>query len=110
MVASLRPYSWAKYWSKMGHDVTVLTVRHPSAEDDLSLELDGFKLLYMDFPDIIQKIRSRLKRKQKESLQNSKAGPVSRKKGLLDRLREKYGIFQTSGMPDHSDLLYFREL
>lgn len=25
VMASQRPYSWAKYWSKMGHDITVLT-------------------------------------------------------------------------------------
>jgi len=108
MVASLRPYSWAKYWSRMGHDVTVLTARHPAAEDDLSLDLTGFKIRLMDFPGIVKGIRDKLKKKGQKGSQTQPSGSIAGKKGLLDRLREKYGIFQTIRMPDHSDLLYFR--
>tara|TARA_B100001971_G_C18225358_1_gene560036 strand:+ start:555 stop:1853 length:1299 start_codon:yes stop_codon:yes gene_type:complete len=47
--ASLRPYSWAKYWTKVGHDVTVLTTKKfPS--DNLTMEMpyNGFQTIEVE--------------------------------------------------------------
>ena len=48
-IASLRPYSWAKYWTKVGHDVTVLTTKKfPS--DNLTMEMpyNGFQTIEVE--------------------------------------------------------------
>jgi len=44
-IASLRPYSWAKWWSKAGHDVTVLTTEKEMRSNDFKLNCKGFKIL-----------------------------------------------------------------
>lgn len=43
-VASLRPYSWAKHWSTLGHDVTVLTTLKGEQEIKLDLDCSAFKV------------------------------------------------------------------
>lgn len=43
-IASLRPYAWAKYWSKMGHEVTVLTATKEDYEGYLNLEIGSDEL------------------------------------------------------------------
>lgn len=48
-IASLRPYSWAKYWSHKGHEVTVLTTHKEASETDLTLDCIGFKVIAVDF-------------------------------------------------------------
>lgn len=48
-IASLRPYSWAKYWSCKGNEVTVLTTRKETSETDLALDCTGFKVVPVDF-------------------------------------------------------------
>jgi glycosyltransferase involved in cell wall biosynthesis len=40
LISSLRAYSWAKYWSRMGHEVCVLTVKNEGLEDPLVLPID----------------------------------------------------------------------
>jgi len=44
-IASLRPYSWAKYWSRLGHDITVLTTKKVKTQNDLKLDMSGFCVL-----------------------------------------------------------------
>ncbi|MCI7589552.1 MAG: glycosyltransferase [Spirochaetia bacterium] len=44
-IASLRSYSWAKYWSQMGHEVTVLTALKPNKINDLRYGLANFKII-----------------------------------------------------------------
>jgi glycosyltransferase involved in cell wall biosynthesis len=39
-IASLRPYSWAKYWSEAGHDICVLTTVKTSSSGPLDLEME----------------------------------------------------------------------
>ena len=47
-IASLRPYSWAKFWSKMGHDVTVLTTQKYKKENDLNFECSSFEIIEIE--------------------------------------------------------------
>ncbi len=39
-IASLRIYSWAKYWSRMGYEVCVLTAERKQSTDHLDLQID----------------------------------------------------------------------
>ncbi len=47
-IASLRPYSWVKYWSKMGHDVTVLTTTKGENTSDLNLDCSCYKIIEVE--------------------------------------------------------------
>ena len=49
-IASLRPYSWAKWWSRAGHQVTVLTTIKPKKENDLLLDRSGFEIIALPLP------------------------------------------------------------
>ena len=60
-IASLRPYSWAKYWTRSGHQVTVLTTQEPIAEQNLSLPLPDCEILRVFRPTILN--RGRLSKK-----------------------------------------------
>ena len=44
-IASLRPYSWAKWWSRAGHDVTVLTTEKEEWANNLNLDCSGFTVI-----------------------------------------------------------------
>jgi len=44
-IASHRPYSWAKYWSRMGHNITVLTTKKEPKSNDLNLDCSFFKVI-----------------------------------------------------------------
>ena len=48
-IASLRPYSWAKYLSKYA-DVTVLTPKKYPFENDLQMDITGFKVIEIPIP------------------------------------------------------------
>ena len=50
IVASYRPYSWAKYWTDAGHDVTVLTVEYPITKDSLDYDLSKFRVIKIKDP------------------------------------------------------------
>ncbi|GAB6072768.1 glycosyltransferase family 4 protein [Venenivibrio stagnispumantis] len=47
-IGSLRPYSWAKYWSRMGHDVTVLTTKKIKRSNDLNFDISEFKVIEVE--------------------------------------------------------------
>ena len=96
-IASLRPYSWAKYWSRAGHDVTVLTVPKKASPSDSPMPTDGFKLLEVPIPGL-----GFLRKLIGGGAVTSSLGPVGRegaKPGVRKRLRQwiaglqrRYGI------------------
>ena len=49
-IASLRPYSWAKWWSNLGHEVTVVSTKKIPWENDLKLDCSGFDLIEIPVP------------------------------------------------------------
>lgn len=49
-IASLRPYSWAKYFAEEGIDVTVLTSKKYKFENDLELPFNNFKVIEIPIP------------------------------------------------------------
>jgi len=44
-IASLRPYSWAKYWTMAGHEVTVLTTTKLTTSIDVNFPVSDFKVI-----------------------------------------------------------------
>lgn len=112
-VASLRPYSWAKYWSLAGHDVTVLTVPKKVTSSDLDLPFDGFRVIAVPIPGMAW-LASKLAKDQEIELQKNNPNVISALKKqfnlkntfrkFLSGLQSKYGIASTCRMPDTLDL------
>ncbi len=90
-IASLRPYSWAKYWTRAGHDVTVLTTVKKSTPLDLKWENNGFQIIEVPLPAFANSL------KQKNQSSGGKGS-------FLQTLRKNRGIFHSCRMPDLSDL------
>jgi len=110
-IASLRAYSWAKYWGKLGHEITIFTTEKPKSPQDLSYDLNEFEIIKISLPLILKKFKS-LKKKQ-----SSEAIPATNKSFLREflltykqKLFEKTGILGTSRMPDFLDFIYFGAL
>ena len=51
-VASLRPYSWAKYWGRLGHEITVYTTFCYGVFSKLNTNLDNVKVFEIPIPFI----------------------------------------------------------
>uniref|UniRef100_A6VTI9 Glycosyltransferase subfamily 4-like N-terminal domain-containing protein n=1 Tax=Marinomonas sp. (strain MWYL1) TaxID=400668 RepID=A6VTI9_MARMS len=93
-IASLRPYSWAKYWSELGHDVTVLTTRKGEEISD-----DGkFKVVYVSslYSRLFKKISS------VKVAENKSRKSIFRSffKGLHGRLQSMGAFTWDSRMPN----------
>lgn len=41
VIASLRAYFWAKYWSRMGHEICVITIKNDLQDSPLNLSIDA---------------------------------------------------------------------
>lgn len=109
-IASLRPYSWAKWWSKAGHDVTVLTTEKAVEPNSLKLDCSFFKVI--EVPVYVPFRRSWYRCKEQLSKDNSNTIPKkeSIKYILLFNLKTMYirfcqstGCFYTCRYPDWHD-------
>ena len=60
-VASMRPHSWAKYWTMAGHELTVLTTKKGKTDTDLNLPNHGFEII-----EIHSKASRNIKKKNNE--------------------------------------------
>lgn len=100
-IASHRPYSWAKYWTLEGHDVTVLTIPKVECGSNLCLPNPGFKVMEVEMPGIV----SSLKAGYREAQGQTKINPIKNffMKGY-HYLRHERGIFNACRMPDFTDL------
>jgi glycosyltransferase involved in cell wall biosynthesis len=96
-IASLRPYSWAKYWTKAGHDVTVLTSEKGISSVDLSLDVSAFNVLtYKSMYSKVYNLRNKVK-----SVEVSGAEKIATKKTslmkvfllFLHKKMQKLGVF-----------------
>ncbi|CAN5864608.1 glycosyltransferase [soil metagenome] len=122
-VASLRPYSWARYWTEAGHEVEVLTtVKDRSRPESSEMPNNGFAVHEVDFPPIYQRMKGLYKKFVKSNPQASsgqepvfqssgsgEAGPA-RRPGILKRLagrandfRLRRGVMLAIRMPDNFD-------
>ena len=108
-IASHRPYSWAKYWSRAGHQVTVVTTpkRH---HDPLAMPMDSseFTVVELGYGNLFDKLVARYKRHQGQPQVASK--PSSEKRpsiwrrlfNALDQYRSRRGFFDMRRFPDFS--------
>lgn len=95
-IASLRPHSWAKFWSLAGHDVTVLTMeKSAGGANDLGLSCEGFKLIEAPAPKLLKKLKAG---------GGGSGGSAGWKSRVIEYLRFKKGIFNACRMPDFTDL------
>ena len=110
-VASLRPYSWAKYWSRAGHDVTVLTTKKHEHPTNTVYPFDGFEVREVELP-LFNRLRGTLGKGNtakvaastnvvKATLFSSLLGKVNR---LIQYLQKKFGVLNYCRMPDLTDL------
>lgn len=108
-IASLRPYSWAKYWSKAGHDVTVITTSKPrDLPYNLNFSTDEFKVIEVDGPQFTNVIRREYQAsKLAKNHQNVPGWRQKIKQKLIqfiDAFRNKTGVLNGCRMPDLTDL------
>lgn len=87
-IASHRPYSWAKRWSELGHDVTVLTT---SKNEPLTGE--SFEVIEVPLPRWFGRLKQGYNRNQNKE-----------KLSAIQTFRNKTGIFNSCRMPDITDL------
>ena len=97
-IASLRPYSFSKYWAEEGHSITVLTTAKSSEQLILPV-IEGIKIVEIDY-----KGRSAISRvKGDDALlanKNSKRPLQNFIKKLVAYLRSRFGIFAAERIPE----------
>lgn len=119
-IASLRAYSFAKYWARMGKDVTVLTTNKiDMGKLNMDLPIDKFDVVEVPFVNIVYETGRILKRllrskngaRKKENRtigDNKESCNVSasflKARSALVRFPEKYGFFTTARIPDVHDV------
>jgi hypothetical protein len=101
-IASHRPYSWAKYWSRAGHEVSVLTpTRNIDSRQALHCNLDGFQIL----TTLPKPWLDRLRKQYNEVRQpNASHGLRQMLNQAFHSFRQRTGIFAGSHFPDFSDM------
>jgi len=117
-IASLRPYSWAKYWSREGHDVTVLTTPKKVLPESLTLDCSSFSVVEVRYRSLFYTFKNFYKNclnkkssedinitDEKESYKvQSYTSYLKRSLQKIDGFRVNRGIFITARMPDITDL------
>ena len=110
-VASLRPYSWAKYWSRAGHNVTVLTTRKPDHPTNTVYPFTGFKVREVEIP-FFNRLRGTLGKGNTAKVAASKnvvkasflSSLLGRANKLIQFLQNRFGVLSYCRMPDLTDL------
>ena len=106
-IASLRPYSWAKYWSRMGHDVTVLTTKKTPHSSDSPMSFSGFSVISLPIPGLLEQMGAKLKRRAQllSKQDNNDASPSD--ESIIFRaifwLKRRFGIYSGCRMPEVAD-------
>lgn len=111
-IAALRPYSFAKYWAELGHDVTVLTTKKYTSEVGLDLDCSGFSVIETPLPFWHRWL---VEKKQVKSSMFERGIVTKDRKTrwrgavLIDRLsryRQTTGVLKDQRMPSHLDPWY----
>lgn len=106
-IASLRPYSWAKYWSKMGHNITVLTTTKNKHDNDLNLGCSDFEII-----EVENRFKANIRKKvigdKSKVLITDKNSEIFFRSKVLNKVKEfveKRGLLGTARMPDFNDFI-----
>lgn len=107
-IASLRPYSFAKFWHEMGHDIEILTTKKENVCNPLDLPLDFLKVIEVPLSRVFQEAKNRLTLGIPEKTWKAFIKrPISK---AVHYLRFKKGIFNACRMPDITDIWAFKAL
>jgi hypothetical protein len=96
-VGSLRTFSWAKYWSRMGHNICVLTTKKEWFDGNLNLNIDPIDIETIKVEEVSYlpiKILSKPKSREKQELTYSQSNNslyIDEMKNLLRKLRRYIG-------------------
>ncbi len=92
-MASHRPHSWAKFLIEKGHSVSVLTTDKKDIQhnEKLDLSLEGMSIIEVSEFQLLLTARKHQHKQQQSS------------DGLLNKIRQKTGIFSACRMPDITD-------
>jgi glycosyltransferase involved in cell wall biosynthesis len=104
VIASQRPYVWAKTWARAGHDVTVLTTRKVPREGDDPQPTAGFNVLEVNSP-LLNLIGKHYKQKNNDAPKGTQANYKLTHKILtaaLKPLRDR-GVLALARFPDTSE-------
>jgi glycosyltransferase involved in cell wall biosynthesis len=93
VIASLRLYSFAKYWQKAGHEITVLTTVKREKETDLDFDLSPFTIIKNAIPFLPQSTESNFDRLS--AIRGKKLSSKVLLKKFYDFIRDKTGCFST---------------
>lgn len=107
-MAAHRPYSWAKYWTRLGHDVTVLTSAKAASFDDLTFDTTFCNVIEVPW---LPSWLGDFTRRSDGNIDSQTSREPSASKHLLSRLasvfaklvgpiQRKYGIFYAIRFPD----------
>lgn len=88
-IASHRPYSFAKFWTRLGHEVTVLTCPASKGSSIIDLPREGFEVIEVALPQFFQQ---------------AKEVSSSSSFSYFNEFRKKTGAFSRCRMPDLADL------
>lgn len=109
-IASLRPYSWAKWWSREGHNVTVLTTAKKNRTLYSEYEMEGFHVIEVPVP-VISKLSTNIENEKLQEKRNETSANSNKKISLKQHLLNLYhnfarrtGCFYTCRFPDWHDL------
>ena len=102
-IASLRPYSWAKWWSKTGHEVTVVTTVKTKRENDLVLDCYGFEVVSLPIP-FFSNASSLYQNTVADTKKSLRKKLISFIKKCYSSFSLKTGCFFTCRFPDFHDL------
>lgn len=102
VIASLRPYSWAKFFYDNGHDITIATVPKNKHTNDLDYDISKFKIVEEDFNIPLKTVNNSINSKSNEKKQKVTLLETvykSLKKFVFD-FSAKTGILYGTRFPD----------
>lgn len=106
-VGALRPYSWAKYWTREGHAVDVYTVESYGVDSGLNIDLQNLNVVAYPVP-FISKMARKWQNVSDESSggssnQNKKSSIFAKLKKVYRDLIDKTGCIMGVRYPDMRD-------
>lgn len=101
-IAAQRPLSWAKYWSRDGHDVDVLTT--PKDFYGESIYNENYKVHEVEISEIYNKLRNWYHKNFKKEVSSSPTVDNNKKSSQFKKWLLSRGLSTSTRMPDPSDL------
>jgi glycosyltransferase involved in cell wall biosynthesis len=109
-IASLRPYSWAKHFARLGHEVTVLTTKKLADTNETQMPCDDFQVIEVGVPgmSILSGFLGSSRKPAAAPSINDKSNILTRIKQAVVRCsrrwQQTYGIMYACRMPEIHDL------